>query len=46
MSNSELRRMFIGKAVRNVEDGQIYDKDVLATTGRIRVGKRIFVNFV
>ena len=46
MSNSELRRMFIGKAVRNVEDGQIYDKDILAALGKIRVGKRIFVNFV
>ena len=46
MSNSELRRMFIGKAVRNIEDGQICDKDALATSGKIRVGKRIFVNFV
>ena len=46
MSNSELRRMFIGKAVRNIEDEQICDKDALATSGKIRVGKRIFVNFV
>ena len=46
MSNSELRRMFIGKAVRSVEDGQIFDKDTIATPGKIRVGKRIFVKFV
>ena len=46
MSNSELRRMFIGKAVRYIEDGQICDKDILATPRKIRVGKRIFVNFV
>ena len=46
MSNSELRRMFSGKAVRNIEDGQICDKDTMATPGKIRVGKRIFVNFV
>ncbi len=46
MSNSELRRMFIGKAVRYIEDGQICDKDILAIPGKIRVGKRIFVNFV
>ena len=46
MSNSELRRMFIGKAVRNIEDGQILEKETLAAPGKIRVGKRIFVNFV
>lgn len=46
MSNSDLRRMFTGKAVRNIEDGHICDKDMKAIFGKIRVGKRIFVNFV
>lgn len=46
MSNSDLRRMFTGNAVRNIEDGHICDKDMKAIFGKIRVGKRIFVNFV
>lgn len=46
MSNSELRRMFIGNAVRSIENGHILDKDMVARDGKIRVGKRIFVNFV
>lgn len=46
MSNSELRRMFAGNAVRNIEDGHICDKDMIAIPGKIRVGKRIFVKFV
>ncbi|MGN1297553.1 MAG: tyrosine--tRNA ligase [Clostridia bacterium] len=44
MSNSELRRMFAGNAVRNIEDGHILGKDMKANSGKIRVGKRIFVN--
>ncbi len=46
MSNSELRRMFVGKAVRTIEDGQILDKDAKATPSKIRIGKRILVKLV
>lgn len=46
MSNSELRRMFVGKAVRTIEDGQILDKDAEAVCGKIRIGKRILVKLV
>ncbi len=38
--------MFTGKAVRNIEYGHICDKDMKAIFEKIRVGKRIFVNFV
>ncbi len=46
MSNSELRRMFEGNAVRDIENGCVLNKDTKANFGKIRVGKRIFVNFV
>lgn len=46
MSNSELRRMFTGNAVRDIENGCVLSKDTRADFGKIRVGKRIFVNFV
>lgn len=46
MSNSELRRMFAGKAVRDIENGCVHNQDTKANFGKIRVGKRIFVNFV
>ena len=46
MSNSELRRMFVGKAVRTIEDGLILDKDAKAIPSKIRVGKRILVKLV
>lgn len=46
MSNSELRRMFVGKAVRTIEDGQILDKDAKAIPNKIRIGKLILVKLV
>lgn len=46
MSNSELRRMFTGNAVRDIENGCVLSKDTRADFGKIRVGKRVFVNFV
>lgn len=46
MSNSELRRMFVGKAVRSIEDGQILNKDAKAIPSKIRIGKRILVKLV
>lgn len=50
MSNSDLRRMFTGNAVRQIaEDGQkgmICDMDKPAKTGIIRVGKKLFVNII
>ena len=46
MSNSELRRMFIGKAVRTIEADQILDKDAKAIPSKIRIGKRTLVKLV
>lgn len=46
MSNSELRRMFDGNAVRMIDDGSIIDKDSIATTGKVRIGKRIFIKLI
>ena len=39
MSNSELRRMFAGKAVRDIENGCVHNQDTKANFGKIRVGK-------
>ena len=46
MSNSELRRMFDGNAVRNIDDSTVIDRNNIAVASKIRVGKRIFIKLV
>ncbi len=46
MSNSELRRMFDGNAVRNIDDGTVIDRNDIAVACKVRVGKRIFIKLI
>lgn len=46
MSNSALRRMFMGNAIRMIETDEVLKFDQIAISGKIRVGKKIFVKLI
>ena len=50
MSKSQLRRLFLGNAIRKTTEdgskGKLCQMDEAAETGIIRIGKKLFVNIV
>ena len=50
MSKSQLRRLFLGNAIRKTTEdgskGELCQMDKTAETGIVRVGKKLFVNIV